>query len=86
MGDGNYLVAGGFDQELKIINLEKHIEQIEAQENTGQITSICKMGDKSFFTGSDDGTIRVWNCNDWTVYKESKILKKKVSQIVTDHL
>ena len=69
MGDGDYIVAGGFDQELKVINYLTFTEQIEAQENTGQITTICKMGNNSFFTGSDDGTVRLWNCNGWTVSK-----------------
>ena len=78
------MVAGGFDQELKVIDLEKYNEKIEAKEAKGQITSICKLGKNSFTTGVDDGTLRLWNCSEWTISKETRMHKRPISHIAAD--
>lgn len=69
MSNNNYLVAGGYDQELKVIDLNEYNEKIEAKENSGQITSICSTGKQLFFIGVGDGTIRQWDCAQWGIYK-----------------
>ena len=84
MGKDNFFAAEDFDKELKVVDLGKYNEKIEIKGNRRQIVSICKWGDNMFYTGGNDGTIRLWSCHEWGICKESKKHSKPVTQIITD--
>lgn len=62
--------------------MESFQEKVEAKENVGMITKIVPVNDRLFLVGVDDGTIRLWNSQNWTIVNQARFHKKSVSSIV----
>ena len=61
--DGRFIIAGGFDKTIQLLNPENGNEIRFFQGHTGRVTSVVFSSDGQFFasTGGDpDRSIRIW--------------------------
>lgn len=76
----DFLLAGGFDEMIRIFHLKEKRELGAVLENLGSVNSIdsCK---SHFLTGNDQGKVCIWRTKDWTLLHSLKGHKATVNSI-----
>lgn len=77
--DGEYLVTGGDDYNINIYNIITNNLFMTLNTFYKDISSICKVSNKTFLIGYQDGTIKFYDIND------SNLNKNKASLIFKDN-
>ena len=77
--DGEYLVTGGDDYNINIYNIITNNLFMTLNTFYKDISSICKLSNKTFLIGYQDGTIKFYDIND------SNLNKNKASLIFKDN-
>jgi protein MAK11 len=63
---GKYLLTGGYEEAIKIYDLRKKKEVGVLEDHKGTI-SVIRNFNNFIFSGSEDGTIKVWKTKDWAL-------------------
>ena len=61
-----FLLIGGFEENIKIYDIRKKREVGLLEGHNGTITVIRNHGG-FVFSGSEDGSIKVWKAKDWAL-------------------
>ena len=77
--DGEYLITGGDDYNINIYNIITNNLFMTLNTFYKDISSICKVSNKTFLIGYQDGTIKFYDIND------SNLNKNKASLIFKDN-
>ena len=77
--DGEYLITGGDDYNINIYNIITNNLYMTLNTFYKDISSICKVSNKTFLIGYQDGTIKFYDIND------SNLNKNKASLIFRDN-
>ena len=77
--DGEYLITGGDDYNINIYNIITNNLFMTLNTFYKDISSICKLSNKTFLIGYQDGTIKFYDIND------SNLNKNKASLIFKDN-
>ena len=63
---GKFLITGGYDEILRIYNINKKREVGQLTGHTGTITCLDHFK-RTIFSGADDGSIKIWRTKDWSL-------------------
>lgn len=80
-GNKNLLALGGYDEVIRLFDVaqKKDLGSLVG-EHTGTITSLKFHSNKYLLSGSEDSSIILWRCSDWTCLHRLQI--KNQSKIV----
>lgn len=63
---GQWLVSGGSDEAIRILNMATRREFGQLYKHNGAITCLRFFSDSHLFSASEDGLIMIWECVKWT--------------------
>jgi protein MAK11 len=69
------LALGGFNEIIKLYDVEKKLEKGELSEHNGSITCLQFYKTKFLISGSDDGIVIIWRCKDWVPLHQLRVKK-----------
>ncbi|KAI1308979.1 p21-activated protein kinase-interacting protein 1-like [Halotydeus destructor] len=78
---GQFVASGGGDEAIHILSIAKRQDVGTLQEQEGTITTMDFFKDSHLFTGSEDGTICVWDTRSWNCLKTLKGHKKGITGV-----
>ena len=65
--DSKYIVSGGYDNTVRIWNLQDKTQEAVLQGHTGSVRSVAITSDNKYIvSGGYDKTVRIWNLQDKT--------------------
>mmetsp|Transcript_25606 Transcript_25606/g.44730 ORF Transcript_25606/g.44730 Transcript_25606/m.44730 type:complete len:328 (+) Transcript_25606:6181-7164(+) len=77
---GELLIGGGYDEMIRVLNLERRVELGSVLENMGTINSIdCTKSHA--LTANDSGSLVVWRIKDWSNLHTMKVHASGVSGV-----
>lgn len=76
-----YLVSGGTDESIRIFDLTTHQDVGTLMQQEGTITCLAFVDNDFLLSGSEDGTICVWDVKNWTCAKTLKGHKKALCSL-----
>jgi WD40 repeat protein len=74
----NFLIAGGFDEMLRVYEIEKKLELGSLLESQGSINAIDSTP-THVICGNDQGKVTIWRTKDWSLLHSMKGHKKAVT-------
>ena len=74
----NLLISGGFDEMLRVYEIEKKLELGSLLENQGSINAIDSTA-THVICGNDQGRVTIWRTKDWNLLHSMKGHKKAVT-------
>lgn len=76
-----FVASGGADEVVRLFSLKKRHEVGSLVQQEGTITDIEFHENSHLFTGSEDGTICVWDTRSWECLKTLRGHKKAITSI-----
>jgi protein MAK11 len=77
---GELLIGGGYDEMIRVLNLERRVELGSVLENLGTINSIdCNK--THALTANDSGSVAVWRMKDWNMLHQLKVHSSGVTGV-----
>lgn len=78
---GRYMASGSSDEQIRLYDLKKHVEVGTIVKQSGTITCMQFVKSTHMLSGSEDGTVCIWNCKTWDCDRELKGHKAAVNSI-----
>ena len=76
-GNNNFLALGGYDEVIRLFDVANRRDLGSlVGEHTGTITALQFHSNKYMLSGSEDSSIIIWRCQDWSCLHKLQIINK----------